>query len=180
MLVYHSSDKCFDCPDVKHSREALDFGKGFYVARLKEQADKYAQRFLMVGKNAFLHIFEYTPDSEMKVKIFDSYNEEWLDFVCACRKGKDLYKEYDIIEGGVANDKVYRTVDLYMTGIYNKEQALQNLAYEMPNNQLCFITQRAIDRCYKGSRRPPGVGDFAVVCRGRIACRALCGRVRRF
>ena len=38
MLVYHSSDQCFTVPDVVHSREALDFGKGFYVTRLKEQA----------------------------------------------------------------------------------------------------------------------------------------------
>lgn len=25
----------------------------------------------------------------------------------------------------------------------------QNLSYEMPNNQICFITQRAIDRCLR-------------------------------
>lgn len=149
MLVYHTSDQHFDAPDVNHSRNALDFGKGFYVTRLKEQAEKYSQRFLRAGKEAFLHTFEYTPDADLRVKIFDAYNEEWLDFVCSCRKGGEEYKQYDIIEGGVANDKVFQTVDLYMAGIYNKEQALQNLAYEMPNNQLCFITQKAIDRCLK-------------------------------
>lgn len=147
MLVYHSSDKCFSNPDVVHSREALDFGKGFYVTRLMEQAVKYAKRFLRAGEDAYMHIFEYTVDSELKIKLFESYDEEWLDFVCSCRKGNELYKQYDIIEGGVANDKVFQTVDLYMAGIYNKEQALQNLVYEMPNNQLCFITQKAIDRC---------------------------------
>lgn len=41
MLVYHSSDRCFASPDVLHSRDALDFGKGFYVTRLKEQADRF-------------------------------------------------------------------------------------------------------------------------------------------
>lgn len=149
MLVYHSSDQCFDRPDVKHSRDALDFGKGFYVTRLKEQADKYASRFLRSGKEAYLHIFEFTPDLDLRIKMFDSYDEEWLDFVCSCRKGQDIYSQFDIVEGGVANDKVFQTVDLYMAGIYNKEQALQNLVYEMPNNQLCFITQRAIDKCLK-------------------------------
>ncbi len=147
MLVYHSSDQCFEYPDVNHSREALDLGKGFYVTRLKEQADKYANRFIRAGKEAYLHVFDYSVDPEMRIKIFNCYDEEWLDFVCSCRKGKDVYLQYDIVEGGVANDKVFQTVDLYMAGIYNKEQALQNLAYEMPNNQLCFITQRAIDRC---------------------------------
>lgn len=149
MLVYHSSDKCFSCPDVKHSRDALDFGKGFYVTRLLDQAIKYANRFIRSGEDAYLHSFEYTPNSEMRIKVFESYDEEWLDFVCSCRQGGDDYKAYDIIEGGVANDKVFQTVDLYMSGIYNKDQALQNLSYEMPNNQLCFITQRAIDRCLK-------------------------------
>ncbi len=149
MLVYHSSDQYFTAPDVVHSREALDFGKGFYVTRIKEQADKYAKRFLRMGKEAFVHVFEFQPESDLRIKIFDSYDEEWLDFICACRKGRDIYKQFDIIEGGVANDKVFQTIDLYMAGIYNKEQALQNLAYEMPNNQICFITQIAIDRCLK-------------------------------
>ncbi|MDE6514203.1 MAG: DUF3990 domain-containing protein [Muribaculaceae bacterium] len=147
MLVYHSSNQCFTKPDVVHSREALDFGKGFYVTRLKQQAEKYANRFIRAGEDAFIHIFDYTPNSNLKVKVFDSYNEEWLDFVCNCRKGGGSYTDYDIIEGGVANDKVFQTVDLYMSGVYNKEQALQNLAYEMPNNQICFITQKAIDSC---------------------------------
>lgn len=149
MLVYHSSNQCFINPDVNHSRKALDFGKGFYVTKLKEQAEKYNNRYLRIGEDAYLHIFEYTPKSELKIKVFDSYNEEWLDFVCNCRKGGDDYIQYDIIEGGVANDKVFQTVDLYLAGIYTKEQALQNLIYEMPNNQLCFITQKAIDCCLK-------------------------------
>lgn len=149
MLVYHTSDQRFRNPDVDHSRNALDFGRGFYVTRLREQAEKYALRFKRTGKEAYLHIFEYTPDVNMKVKIFDTYDGEWLDFVCSCRKGCDVYKQYDIIEGGVANDKVFQTVDLYMADIYTKEQALQNLAYEMPNNQLCFITQKALDKCLK-------------------------------
>lgn len=149
MIVYHTSNRFFANPDVLHSRDALDFGKGFYVTRLKEQAEKYANRFLRAGEDAYMHSYEFTPDSDLKVKIFDSYNEEWLDFVCDCRKGGDGYKQFDIIEGGVANDKVFQTVDLYMAGVYNKEQALQNLAFEMPNNQLCFITQRAIDRCLR-------------------------------
>lgn len=134
MLVYHSSNRQFTDPDVLHSREALGFGKGFYVTRLQEQAEKYAKRFLRTGEEAYMYIFEYTPDPELRIKIFNAYDEKWLDFVCSCRKGGDDYKQYDIIEGGVANDKVFQTVDLYMAGVYNKEQALQNLVYEMPNN----------------------------------------------
>lgn len=149
MLVFHSSNQCFRSPDVNHSRDALDFGKGFYVTRLKKQAENYAERFVKTGDDAYIHIYEYTPDSSLRIKVFDSYNEEWLDFVCQCRKGGDIYKQHDIVEGGVANDKVFQTVDLYITGIYNKEQALQNLAFQKPNHQICFISQHAIDKCLK-------------------------------
>ncbi len=147
MLVYHSSDCRFCVPDVLHSRDALDFGKGFYVTRLREQAEKYAERFLKAGKDAFLHVYEFSSDPDLRTKIFESYDEEWLDFVCRCRNGSDIYIEFDIIEGGVANDKVFQTVDLYMAGIYDKDQALRRLAFEMPNNQLCFVNQEAIDKC---------------------------------
>ena len=56
MLVYHSSNQFFTSPDVLHSRNALDFGKGFYVTRLKEQAEKYANRFLRIGNDAYMLI----------------------------------------------------------------------------------------------------------------------------
>lgn len=90
MLACHSSDQCFTKPDVEHSREALDFGKGFYVTGLNDQADKYADRFLRICSDAYLHTFEYTPDLTVRVKTFESYDEEWLDFICNCRFLKRL------------------------------------------------------------------------------------------
>ncbi|MCF0201494.1 MAG: DUF3990 domain-containing protein [Bacteroidales bacterium] len=149
MRVYHCSYMKISMPDNLHSRNALDFGKGFYVTKLKEQAEKYAQRFTALGSDAFLHEYEYTPCADFKTKVFEHYDEEWLRFICSCRRGGDDYKQYDIIEGGVANDKVFRTVDLFMSGIYTLEQALLQLIYEAPNHQLCFISQAAIDRCLK-------------------------------
>ena len=40
-----------------------------------------------------------------------------LDFVCRCRDGEKDYQKYDLIFGKVANDKVFRVVDMYHTGI---------------------------------------------------------------
>ena len=42
MKVYHSSPVEVKKPDTRHSRAYLDFGPGFYVTTLKEQAEKYA------------------------------------------------------------------------------------------------------------------------------------------
>lgn len=40
---------------------------------------------------------------------FDSYSEEWLDFILNCRSRRNA-SDYDIVIGGVANDKVFNTV----------------------------------------------------------------------
>ena len=44
MIVYHGSNMVVDHPDVNHSYRDLDFGRGFYVTTVKEQAEKWAKR----------------------------------------------------------------------------------------------------------------------------------------
>ena len=50
MLVYHASYTEITAPDTSHSRKYLDFGPGFYVTIIPEQAKKYAERFLRGGQ----------------------------------------------------------------------------------------------------------------------------------
>lgn len=56
MILYHASNCIVDNPDVLHSRNFLDFGKGFYMTSLEEQARKYALRFLLNEDKAYLNI----------------------------------------------------------------------------------------------------------------------------
>ena len=56
-------------------------------------------------------------------------------------------KGYDMVEGGVANDRVFNTIELYYTGLIPKEEALRRLRFEKPNNQLCLINQSLLDSC---------------------------------
>ncbi len=44
MIVYHGSSQVVESPNVKYSYRALDFGKGFYVTTVKEQAARWARR----------------------------------------------------------------------------------------------------------------------------------------
>ncbi|MGM9692608.1 MAG: DUF3990 domain-containing protein [Alloprevotella sp.] len=147
MLIYHASDVIVDKPDTIHSRTNLDFGKGFYATVIKEQAERYAQRFILRNRKGILNVYEYTPIKDLKIKCFDAYDSDWLDFVAACRMGEDVYKQYDVICGGIANDRVFNTLDLYFSKQMTKEEALKRLIFEKPNQQLCFTNQRAIDRC---------------------------------
>lgn len=148
MEVYHASMVRVEHPDVFHSRKFLDFGQGFYVTTLKDQAIKYAQRFTRRGKDAWLNIYELDEafKSSFVIKEFDRYDAEWLDFVVACRKG-NVIGDYDIVRGGIANDKVFRTVDLFFAGDITKEEALRRLLFELPNDQLCIRSQRILDNC---------------------------------
>ena len=44
MIVYHGSSVVVEHPDVLHSYHPLDFGKGFYVTTVYEQAERWARR----------------------------------------------------------------------------------------------------------------------------------------
>lgn len=147
MEVYHASAVKVEKPDTLHSREFLDFGKGFYVTTLREQAIKYAERFVRRGQEAWLNVYELDDSyTTYKVKVFPSYDEEWLEFVAECRKGR-VEGDYQIIIGGIANDRIFRTIDLYFAGDITKEEALRRLLFEQPNDQICIRSREVIDRC---------------------------------
>ena len=155
MEVYHASIVVVEHPDTAHSRAYLDFGPGFYITTLKEQAVKYGARFTNRGKEAFLNTYELADDlTQWKVIEFECYDESWLDFVTGCRKGR-VVGDYDIVIGGIANDKVFRTLDLYFAGDITKEECLRRLIFEEPNNQICIRSQQALNECltFKNSQR---------------------------
>ncbi|MBQ9252310.1 MAG: DUF3990 domain-containing protein [Clostridia bacterium] len=146
MIVYHGSDQEIRYPDVLHSRKRVDFGPGFYVTPIYKQAQSWASRFLRNGKPGVIteYVLDDTALELPNVLRFDEYNEEWLDYIFACRKGK-VPGNYDIVMGGVANDKVFDTVELFFAGLIDKTVALSRLIYEKPNYQICLRTQRIID-----------------------------------
>ena len=147
MEVFHASTQEVLRPDTLHSRKYLDFGSGFYVTTLRQQAVNYAERFKRRKLKACLNTYELADTyKSYRIKHLERYDAEWLDFVTECRKG-NVVGEYDIVRGGIANDKVFRTIDMYFAGDITKDEALRRLLYEKPNDQLCFRTQDALDNC---------------------------------
>lgn len=149
MIVYHGSVETIEAPDVLHSHRPLDFGKGFYVTTVKEQAERWARRkaALLKKDTAIISLYEMKADTaDLAVKTFDEDLEEWIDFVCSCRDGGEEYLKYDLISGKVANDKVFRVVDMYHTGAWDKARALKEIKVYPSYDQVAFITQKAIDQ----------------------------------
>ena len=132
MIVYHGSTEIIKNPDVSHSKKYLDFGKGFYITTFENQAKKWAARKGMrQEKTAIVNVYELS--------------EKW-DFVCGCRKGQPLNAEYDIVIGNVADDDVFKTVDMYFRGLWDKEKVLSELRYYKMNNQICIANQETLNK----------------------------------
>lgn len=148
MIVYHGSGMVIEKPEVSYSKDFLDFGKGFYLTTFEKQAEKWALRkAVRKGTSAIVNVYELNEElSDFKVLAFGTEDEKWLDFVCECRKGSDINQNYDIIKGNVANDDVFKTVDMYFKGIWTKEKALEELRYYKKNDQICIVKQQVLDK----------------------------------
>ncbi len=148
MIVFHGSTDVVKNPDVNHSYRPLDFGKGFYITTVEKQAKKWSRRKAELAnkKNGIINCYTMSENwNDFRVKTFDDDLNEWIDFVCACRDGSLDYKKYDIIFGKVADDKVFRVVDMFHQGIWDKERALKEIKVYDTYDQIAFINQEAID-----------------------------------
>lgn len=150
MIVYHGSNIIVDKPNIEFSRKELDFSKGFYVTELYEQAEKWSKRKLNDDDIAYVSIYELDNNIFINEKVlkFDSYSKEWLDFISICRMGKDD-TDYDVVVGGIANDKVFDTIELYFDKLISADEAIGRLKYEKVNNQICIRKQELIEKYLK-------------------------------
>ena len=123
MIVYHGSNTVVQHPDVIHTCRNLDFGKGFYVTTVREQAERWAKRKAdFAGGTPVVNCYEWNTDLVgLSSKKFGEDLDSWIDFVCDCRDGGEQYLQYDVIIG-----KVYPTYD-----------------------QIAFVTQDAINQLLK-------------------------------
>lgn len=150
IIVYHGGTELIAHPDCSLGRANLDFGRGFYVTALRQQAVDWAMQVSRRRKKTpILNRYLLDKESilaEARCKIFKAYDREWLDFIVRSRQGLPVAAEYDYIEGGVANDRVVDTVNLYMAGLMDASTALRRLSEHKPNNQICLLSQEITDK----------------------------------
>ncbi|MBR4215205.1 MAG: DUF3990 domain-containing protein [Bacteroidales bacterium] len=149
IIVYHGGTEVIDKPLCGIGRKDLDFGQGFYVTDIREQAVSWANNVsLKRQQSPLLNIYRLQRDEVLKryrCKIFTAYDAPWLDFIVANRSGDNVAKQFDLVEGGVANDRIIDTVNLYVSGLMDFNTALSRLAEHRPNNQICILNQDIID-----------------------------------
>lgn len=151
LTVYHGATCVIKHPLCNAGRPNLDFGQGFYVTDLREQAVRWAQRQgITRDVKPQLNIYELDMErarSCYRYLRFEAYDEAWLNFIANSRKGLEPWKGYDLIEGGVADDRVVDTVNLYLLGMMTADVALERLARHLPNNQICILNQLLVKEC---------------------------------
>lgn len=147
MNLYHGGLNIVEFPVIKDSQRLLDFGKGFYTTRNREQAEKWA----MIKQNReykktkpIVTMYKIDEDilknESFNVKIFPKADEQWLDFIFSNRMGLNVH-QYDIVVGAVANDTLYSTLLLYETGVLSKIETIRRLKTHKLFDQISFHNQ---------------------------------------
>ncbi len=152
MKLYHGTNIDFTEIEFSQSKPFKDFGKGFYLTDIREQAEKMAaKRAMIMGGTAIVQEYEFDEtllnSDEIKVLRFESPSAEWAEFVFNNRKRNNppFRHPYDIVIGPIADDGVAYLLGRYEEGSFTIEELARELKFKQLNNQYFFGTKKAID-----------------------------------
>lgn len=159
MKLYHGSNVNIVAIDLAMCRPYKDFGKGFYLTDIKDQAIKMATRVAKIyGGIPVINEFEisdsFMTDSNLKIKNFGSRaTDEWAEFVMNNRNKnyKDVHNglcnidnKYDVVIGPVADDNMALLFRQYENEIIDFDTLLKGMKYKQLSSQYSFHTEKAI------------------------------------
>ena len=149
MILYHGSNMAVEQIDLDKSKPNKDFGKGFYLSESEAQAMEMAAfKTSLLGGQPVVTKFEFDESvmqsTDLRIKIFKEYSEEWADFVFANREGNEV-ERYDIVYGPIANDKIGLQIRKLKDGSIDKAEFLNRLKYmKGVTYQYFFGSERAV------------------------------------
>jgi len=156
MILYHGSNTEVSSIDLSKCTKYKDFGQGFYLTSIKQQASEWARkvtRRFMSGK-PIINIYEFNENYDnLKTISFLEPDAQWAEFVINNRNSEFLNHEnelsnhdnkYDLVHGLVANDDISAILDTFLMGILPMTEISKALQYKKLNNQYSFHTQKAL------------------------------------
>lgn len=149
MRLYHGSNIIIEQINLSKCRPYKDFGQGFYLAAIKEQAEQMARRTSAIyGGEPIVTEFEFDESalSFLSVKMFKDPSEEWALFVMANRSRKNVQPthDFDIVIGPVADDTIATLFRNFDDGIIDLPMLVQGLKYKKVSSQYLFHSAEAI------------------------------------
>ena len=131
MKLYHGSNMEINKPDLSRSKPFKDFGQGFYLS------PGYVTTVASMAniREPCVTIFELEDQiiktSDLQIKIFDDYCEEWAQFVLLNRDRSHTHPAhtYDIVIGPIADDGVTYQLRRYSMGDISMSRLIEELKY---------------------------------------------------
>ncbi|MDR2571512.1 MAG: DUF3990 domain-containing protein [Oscillospiraceae bacterium] len=149
MYLYHGSNLIVEEPRLPEQSRGLDFGAGFYLTTREEQARIFAETIINRRKTGVPTVSKYFFEEDigrktLAILTFPEANAEWLAFVRDNRLKSYTGKQYDVIIGPVANDRVYPTLLALVSGQFSIEAALVAIKPYKLFDQYCLATEKAL------------------------------------
>ena len=159
MRLYHGSNIAIDNINLAMCRPYKDFGQGFYLTDIEEQAEKMAIRVARIyGEKPIVNIYEIEDNfkdlKNLKIKDFGiQTTEEWARFVMNNRSraftdmknvlcNKD--NKYDIVIGPVADDNMALLFRQYENEIIDFKTLVKGMIYKETSSQYSFHTENSV------------------------------------
>ncbi|MBO4456247.1 MAG: DUF3990 domain-containing protein [Butyrivibrio sp.] len=159
MILYHGSNVDIQNISLSACRPYKDFGRGFYLTDIPEQAERMAERVARIyGGEPVLNIYEiddsFLNSSNLRIKNFgEETSEDWARFVMNNRN-KDfedfsnplcnLDSKYDIVIGPVADDNMAMLFRQYEEEVIDFDTLLKGMIYKKTSSQYSFHTFAAV------------------------------------
>ena len=157
MELYHGSNVEIKDIDLSLCNPNKDFGRGFYLTDIREQAEFMAERRARIAGcgqpvvSTFMFDESLLHDDIQNVRLFDGPSEEWALFVMANRNAREpeAVSLYDIVVGPVADDGVAFQLERYARKLITLDVLVKELTFRKLNRQYFFGTELAISKLKK-------------------------------
>ncbi|WP_276880235.1 DUF3990 domain-containing protein [Bacteroides heparinolyticus] len=149
MKLYHGSNTAIEQIELSKCKPFKDFGQGFYLTEIREQAEQMAKRTSAIyGGEPVVTEFEFdeTALNALSVKTFEESGEEWALFIMANRDRNKahLIHCYDVVIGPVADDTIATLFRNFDDGIIDLQMLVNGLKYKKVSSQYLFHSAEAI------------------------------------
>lgn len=159
MILYHGSNVAIDKIDLGKCRPFKDFGRGFYLTSLEQQAVNMAKRTVRLQGSGLPTVTAFELDdnwrvAQLNVLYFDKPSREWAQFIVNNRDRMfsdiaspqcNCMNQYDIVFGPVANDAIVASFQLYQDGRIDIDELVKRFEYRELSNQFSFHTPQALE-----------------------------------
>ena len=166
MLLYHGSNVDIAHIDLGKCRPYKDFGRGFYLTDIQEQAEKMAHRTARIyGGSPVVNIYaaddSFMERHDLRIKNFGTIpSEDWAVFVMNNRNRHfadiaDAHcnhdNKYDIVVGPIADDDMVLLFRQFQNGLIALDALVRGMTFRETTSQFSFHTEKSLQLLRKVS-----------------------------